>query len=152
MVYMKDQLLKVEGQQEEKNNHITDLTPLKNLTDLQVLDLSNNNITDLTPLKNLTNLRELQIYEYQLTDHIQKTNQVVLSHLTQTLKEELDNFLITHGFLGLFFDYYEDKGDVATKKTVQIDFRSLTVKPKILLRKGVGFLWEYKIKIREVIA
>jgi len=50
------------------NNQITDLSPLANLTNLQILHLSNNQITDLSPLANLTNLQVLYLSNNQITD------------------------------------------------------------------------------------
>ncbi|MBV8868620.1 MAG: leucine-rich repeat domain-containing protein, partial [Acetobacteraceae bacterium] len=48
--------------------HITDLTPLKNLTGLRTLNLSKTHIIDLTPLKNLTALRTLILNETRIRD------------------------------------------------------------------------------------
>lgn len=50
------------------DNEITDLTPLKGLTNLQLLDLSNNKIKDLAPLAELKNLQYLQLENNQVTD------------------------------------------------------------------------------------
>jgi internalin A len=44
------------------NNKISDITPLKSLTNLTSLDLSVNKISDITPLKSLTNLSELYLW------------------------------------------------------------------------------------------
>ncbi|MBT7743129.1 MAG: hypothetical protein HN727_15090 [Opitutae bacterium] len=41
------------------DNEISDLSPLKGLTDLRVLVLTKNKISDLSPLKGLMNLKEL---------------------------------------------------------------------------------------------
>ena len=49
-------------------NQFTDLTPLKDLTQLTRLDLIDNQITDLTPLKNLTQLTTLNLIDNQITD------------------------------------------------------------------------------------
>jgi serine/threonine protein kinase len=43
------------------NNAISDITPLKSLTNLQTLNLNNNQIKDLTPLAGLTQLTELNL-------------------------------------------------------------------------------------------
>lgn len=50
------------------NNQITDITPLKNLTNLTTLGLSANQIIDITPLKNQTNLSDLYLFENQIID------------------------------------------------------------------------------------
>ena len=47
---------------------ISDLTPLRGLTNLTALCLQNNQISDLTPLAGLTNLIELQLYGNQISD------------------------------------------------------------------------------------
>ncbi|OJJ23309.1 hypothetical protein BKI52_02825 [marine bacterium AO1-C] len=51
-----------------KNYHITDLTPLKNLTELEILDIGHNQIVDLTPLEHLKKLRVLNLPSNQITD------------------------------------------------------------------------------------
>ncbi|NES17737.1 MAG: leucine-rich repeat domain-containing protein, partial [Symploca sp. SIO3E6] len=47
---------------------ITDITPISELTNLEVLNLSYNQITDITPISELTNLKELDLYVNQITD------------------------------------------------------------------------------------
>ena len=43
----------VSGEGNVNSNHISDLSPLSNLTNLTWLDLDNNDISDITPLSNL---------------------------------------------------------------------------------------------------
>ena len=51
------------------NNKNIDLTPLENLTNLEVLNLANYDITDISILKNLTNLKRIGIVNaYKLSD------------------------------------------------------------------------------------
>ena len=50
------------------NNEISDLTPLANLTELSVLQLSDNEISTLTPLANLTELRQLDLANNEIRD------------------------------------------------------------------------------------
>ena len=50
------------------NNRITDLSPLKNLTELQWLGLENNQITDISPLSGLGNLSGLYLQNNQISD------------------------------------------------------------------------------------
>ncbi len=50
------------------SNDISDLTPLRNLTNLTVLFLSGNSITDVSPLEGLTNLTVLLLDENSITD------------------------------------------------------------------------------------
>jgi internalin A len=57
-----------------RNNQITDLAPLANLTNLTELDLSKNQITDLSPLANLTNLTELYLWNNHITDLLPLAN------------------------------------------------------------------------------
>ncbi|GAB1805371.1 Ig-like domain-containing protein [Priestia megaterium] len=49
-------------------NRITDISPLKNLTNLQYLDLSLNNIKDISSLKNLVNLQVVWLNENDVED------------------------------------------------------------------------------------
>jgi len=49
-------------------NSITDVTPLRNLTDLTALDLWGNNVSDLSPLSNLINLTELSLWSNDFED------------------------------------------------------------------------------------
>jgi hypothetical protein len=49
-------------------NRFSDITPLKNLVNLEILDLSINQISDISSLRNLANLRELDLYNNQVTD------------------------------------------------------------------------------------
>ena len=50
------------------SNDISDLTPLRNLISLTVLNLSGNSITDVSPLEGLTNLTVLLLDENSITD------------------------------------------------------------------------------------
>ena len=49
-------------------NNITDISPLKALSNLVTLNISNNNITNITALYSMSNLRELNISGNPLTD------------------------------------------------------------------------------------
>ena len=51
----------VSGEGNVNSNHISDLSPLSNLTNLTWLALGNNDISDITPLSNLTNLTNLNL-------------------------------------------------------------------------------------------
>jgi hypothetical protein len=51
-----------------RNNKISDLSPLKGLTNLEALWLGGNQITDVSPLKELTNLKVLRLGGNQITD------------------------------------------------------------------------------------
>ena len=50
------------------DNKISDITPLKRLTNLEYLDLSGNQISDLSPLTDLTNLKYLHLENNQISD------------------------------------------------------------------------------------
>ena len=50
------------------NYRISDVTPLKNLTNLLHLQLDHNKISDVSPLKNLTNLKHLDASDNQISD------------------------------------------------------------------------------------
>ncbi|HAZ43735.1 MAG TPA: hypothetical protein DDW76_10405 [Cyanobacteria bacterium UBA11369] len=43
------------------NNQISDVSPLRSLTNLTILLLDNNQISDVTPLQSLNKLRKLQL-------------------------------------------------------------------------------------------
>lgn len=49
-------------------NNITDISALRNLTNLSILSLKKNNITNINPIANLTNLKSLDINENQISD------------------------------------------------------------------------------------
>ncbi len=49
-------------------NNIADLSPLASLTKLEILRLRQNNISDITPLKNLINLRDLDLGQNHISD------------------------------------------------------------------------------------
>lgn len=87
-----------------------------------------------------------------LTDYIAETFEVTFSFLSDTLKDQLETFLVTHALPGKSFTYYTDKDDVLTAKTFEIDFRKRTVDFKVITRKGTGFLWEISLKFRRVLA
>ena len=53
---------------ERSRTRITDIPPLKGLTNLKQLYLQNHLISDLTPLADLTNLEELVLYMNEITD------------------------------------------------------------------------------------
>lgn len=50
------------------SNQIKDITPLKNLTNLKVLDLKVNQISDLTPLYGLKNLTSLDVVYQKIVE------------------------------------------------------------------------------------
>ena len=49
-------------------DEITDITPLKDMTQLRVLFLSGNQISDLTPLQGMTQLQRLHLFKNQICD------------------------------------------------------------------------------------
>jgi Leucine-rich repeat (LRR) protein len=51
-----------------EHNKISDLEPLRALTNLQSLDCWNNQISDLEPLRALTNLQSLDCWNNQISD------------------------------------------------------------------------------------
>ena len=51
-----------------RDNQISDITPLGNLTRLEDLDLRDNQISDITPLATLTRLRVLELHANQVSD------------------------------------------------------------------------------------
>ena len=55
------------GSNKDENN-ISDITPLKNLTNLVQLDLETNNISDISPLRGLTNMVILSLGGNQISD------------------------------------------------------------------------------------
>ena len=57
-----------------ESNQISDVTPLKNLTNLKHLTLWYNQISDVTPLRNLTNLEWLELSRNQISDVTPLTN------------------------------------------------------------------------------
>jgi len=85
----------------------TDLTPLSNLTNLEVLAILGTEVTDLTPLAKLTDLEHLALFDAPVADLIQLTNVTNLKflHLRNTtitdaqvkqLQQALPNCEIIH--------------------------------------------------------
>lgn len=62
-------------------NKISDIYPLKNLTQLEDLGLNKNNISDITPLKNLTRLTELYLSQNNISDISPLENLTKLKYL-----------------------------------------------------------------------
>jgi hypothetical protein len=67
------------------NNQISDLSPLKELKNLTLIELSKNQITDLSPLKELKNLTQIDLSQNQITDlsplkELKNLTQIDLSH------------------------------------------------------------------------
>ncbi|MGE5701250.1 MAG: leucine-rich repeat domain-containing protein, partial [Clostridia bacterium] len=69
------------------DNQLTDLTPLKNLQNLKILDLSRNQIHDLSPLLNLINLEKLIIQSNPLNEE----SQAVIEELRKNGVRVLDD-------------------------------------------------------------
>ena len=67
------------------NYKVSNLEPLSDLKNLEILDLSTNNISDVSPLRVLVNLEELYLYSNQITDVSS------LSTLTKLKKLNVEN-------------------------------------------------------------
>ncbi|MEO1375449.1 MAG: leucine-rich repeat domain-containing protein [Cyanobacteria bacterium J06635_10] len=63
-----EQILNKQGGLTLSGNQISDLSPLKGLTNLMTLILKDNQIRDLSPLKGLTNLISLNLWDNQISD------------------------------------------------------------------------------------
>lgn len=87
-----------------------------------------------------------------ITDYIEKTNKVTFSHVSQSIKESFDNFLITHALLGKSFSYFEDKGEPTSELIVEKASRYRSPRFKVITRKGSGksFLWEFGLEFRRL--
>ena len=79
----------VSGEGNVNSNHISDLSPLSNLTNLTWLDLDNNDISDITLLSNLTNLTNLNLNDNFISDI------TPLSNLTNLTNLNLNNNFIS---------------------------------------------------------
>ena len=86
-----------------------------------------------------------------IIDFIEKQNLITFSFLTETKKQALETFMITHGMMGKSFTYFFDKDIPGTAVTVKLHKSSFNTRPKIITRKGTGFLWEWKLKFRRVV-
>ena len=53
---------------DSKKWNLSDLTPLKDLTQLQMLDVNSTQVSDLTPLKDLSQLQQLSVSSTQVSD------------------------------------------------------------------------------------
>ena len=64
-----------------RDNQISDVSPLQNLTSLQHLDLIRNQISDVSPLQNLTSLQSLYLNDNQISDVSSLQNLTSLQYL-----------------------------------------------------------------------
>ena len=71
----------VSGEGNVNSNHISDLSPLSDLTNLTWLSLSNNDIADITPLSNLTNLTTLNLNDNFVSNITLLSNLINLTNL-----------------------------------------------------------------------
>ena len=62
-------------------NHISDISPLSNLTNLNSLEFQYNQVTDISPLSNLTNLEKVVLYSNQVSDISVLSNLINLKEL-----------------------------------------------------------------------
>ena len=69
-----------------EHKKLSDISPLKNLTQLKELILSYTQVSDLTPLKNLAQLKELNISNTQVADltPLKNLNQLAKLFLIKT--------------------------------------------------------------------
>ena len=52
----------------DRENEITDVTPLSKMTQLKILNLPNNELKDITPLSSLVNLQKLDLEANYISD------------------------------------------------------------------------------------
>lgn len=82
-------------------------------------------------------------------DYIEAVRDFKFSFLSETLKNEVDNFMQTHALYGRSFRYFDDQ-----TLTSYIDYELNTLKhtPKKLMGKGVDvYVWEVPLVFRRVI-
>jgi hypothetical protein len=87
-----------------------------------------------------------------ITNYIEQINGITYSFVSESVKQSLNTFLITHGLLGKDFEYWFDKDEVSTKFTVKLDSSSMNPKFNIITRKGEGFIYRLQLVYRRVIA
>lgn len=69
--------------------------------------------------------------EQTMIDYIENLNTLNFSHISETIKDSLETFLKTWGYLGKEFDFYFDKDVPGTKVTVTIPRNGRNTKPDI---------------------
>ncbi len=74
-------------------------------------------------------------------DYIEKEFTVTWSHISFTIKAELDTFFDTHALLGLEFKYFFAKAEGAFE-LVELSDTSFKPKFRRMTRKGAEFLFE----------
>ena len=93
----------------------------------------------------------LQQTLYHFTESV---HTFTFSHVSSTLKDSIETFLIDWGFRGKEFDYYPDKDDAATKITVRLTGGSKSVQKKIITWTGSGTtnaVYEFKMQFRRIL-
>ncbi len=87
---------------------------------------------------------------FSFTDYIDKTFKITFSHMTQEIKEKLEDFLVTWAFFGKEFNYFFDQDDDLTKILTEINARSKRNSFKVVSRRGDGlnFSWVTTLNFR----
>jgi len=86
-----------------------------------------------------------------ITDYIEEINNIQFSHVSETIKGELDTFFVTHALLGKSFSYFFDKDDPATEVTVKLDRSGTKVAFDEITSTAVdAFIYKLRLKIRRV--
>jgi len=83
-----------------------------------------------------------------IVENIEATRRIEYSHLTQTLVDSLKTFFLNVGGLGKAFKYYDDK-DLSNFNYYELN--KLDFKPRKLIYKGSGFLWDLTLEFRRII-
>lgn len=95
-----------------RGENISDLSPLKDLTTLQVLDIRGNRVSDLSPLKDLFQLRQLFIHNTEVADLSPLKNFEFLETLTIDRTRVIDikplTFLLNIKLINLGFNQIQD--------------------------------------------
>ena len=88
-----------------------------------------------------------------IKDFIERNNNLQFSHVSQTIKDQFDNFLETHAFDSKKFSYFTDKNEPSSEIIVTKSVRYTDPRFQIMTRKGAGlnFLWKFRLQLRRVI-
>lgn len=99
--------------------------------------------TNATKTESLSGKRQVSV------NYIEKFRNLTFSFLSQSLYEDLQTFLDTHGLLGLTFRYFEDQ---TLSSYVEYELDTLKVESRKIAPKGEDqYVWETPLKFRRVV-
>lgn len=87
-----------------------------------------------------------------IEDFIEIETKITFSHISQTIKDQFQVFLLTHCLAGNSFSFFQDYQEPTSELIVTKNDNYVDPGFKIITRKGAGFsfLWEFTLGLRRV--